>query len=168
MFLVLISLWGCSATAPGDYDPSGTYHGKVVDAETGESLKGAVVVVVWYKKPAISMNGPQYFHKAVEVLTDTDGNFSVDASRGIDWNPGTYLLKKPSFVIFKPGFAAFAQGHGPSRSRKEWKEMFDRLHAKERVVVELLKLKSRKKLMKFTSPGELGFLFGVPYEKYLM
>jgi len=143
LFLVLISLWGCSATAPGDYDPSGTYHGEVYDMETGKPIEGAVVVVLWDKRPLLAMNGPEYLHKAVEGLTDAEGEFSIDAWRGIDLNPGTYVIRKPRLVIFKPGYAPFPDTHGytPGRSSEEWSEIYDRLYAKEWVTIDLLPLK---------------------------
>src|SRR5438552_10149675 len=50
--------WAGSATA--------TYHGTVVDAETGTPLQGASVTVVWVKRPVIAMDGPEYFHEARE------------------------------------------------------------------------------------------------------
>ena len=40
----------------------------VVDEETGKLLEGAVVVVIWHKKPMVSMDAPEYFHDAKEAL----------------------------------------------------------------------------------------------------
>ena len=84
-----------------------SYHGTVVDAESKAPLEGAVVVVVWRRKPVFAMDGPQYFHNAREVLTDAGGRFSIDARPGIDWNPFTYVLTPPRIVIVKPGYGAF-------------------------------------------------------------
>jgi hypothetical protein len=38
-----------------------TYRGRVLDADTGEPLEGAVFVITWHKKPFMTMDGPQYF-----------------------------------------------------------------------------------------------------------
>ena len=62
---------------------------KVVDAETGQPLEGAVFVIVWNKKLAVSMNGSRDFHSAKEALTDANGEFLVYGSPGLDWNPFT-------------------------------------------------------------------------------
>ena len=161
LFLVLISLLGCSATAPGQSDTSGSYHGKVVDAETDGPIEGAVVVVLWYKKPAISMNGPQDLHKVVEVLTDAEGKFSVDASRGIDWNPGTYVRKEPWIAIFKPGYGPFPRAHVSDRSI----EQIERSLIKEGAILRLPKLKTKNELRKFTEPGDMMIFIIVPYER---
>ena len=127
------------------------YHGSVVDSETKAPLQGAVVVVVWHRKPIVTMDGPQYFHKAVEALTDAEGKFSVDASPGIDWNPFTYVLKEPRIAIFKPGYGPFPVAHVSPRSVKDLKEAL----LGEGALVELPRLKTKEELLKFTSPGNL-------------
>ncbi|MGH7407066.1 MAG: carboxypeptidase-like regulatory domain-containing protein, partial [Candidatus Methylomirabilales bacterium] len=128
-----------------------TYHGTVVDAETKAPLEGAVVVVVWHRKPIVTMNGPQYFHKAVEVLTDAAGKFAVDASPGIDWNPFTYVLKEPLIVIFMPGYGPFPWAHVKTKSVRELKEAI----RTEGATIALPKLKSKEDLRKFSSIGSL-------------
>jgi len=70
-----------------------------------------VFVIVWEKKGAISMNGAQDFHSAKEALTDAKGEFSVDGSPGIDWNPFTYVVKNPKIAIYMPGYGPYPVGH---------------------------------------------------------
>src|SRR5262245_61401337 len=75
------------------------YHGQVVDEETGQPLSGAVVTVIWYTTPVVSMERTRSFLSAQEALTDSDGKFSLLASPAIDWNPFTYVRKPPEVVI---------------------------------------------------------------------
>jgi uncharacterized membrane protein len=75
-FTVLLSLMVLLWFGSPSIVSAETYHGKVVDAETGEPLKGAVVAVVWHKKPILAMGGINYFHNARETLTDSEGRFS--------------------------------------------------------------------------------------------
>lgn len=136
---------------------TGTYHGTVVDAETKAPLEGAVVAVMWYRKPLVSMNGPGYFHRAREVLTDAEGKFAVNASPGIDWFPFTYVVREPIVVILKPGYRPF-----PRVARvAELKEAM----LKEGAVVELQKLKTREELREFSDTGAMGIITLVPHDR---
>src|SRR5205823_3992858 len=84
-----------------------TFLGKVVDAKTGEPLEGAVVVVIWSRY----LNRPELYllphpgsgsllYKAVEGLTDSRGEFSVDVSSGLILSK----LHSRQVVIVKPGY----------------------------------------------------------------
>lgn len=133
------------------------YHGKVVDAETEQPLEGSVVVVVWYKKPLISMDGPTYFHDAKEVLTDAKGEFSLDGSPAIDWNPFTYLLKQPDIVIYKPGYGPLTGAY--PRSLQNIQESL-----KKGAVVKLPRLKTGEEQVRFADISPLG-LTPAPFER---
>ena len=158
LFVILALGWGVHAFAAASYGAA-TYRGTVIDAETKAPLEGAVVVVIWYKKPLITMDGPLYFHNAKEVLTDAEGKFSVDASPGINWNPLTRVMKDPNIyridpddpgiypvvVIFKPGYGPFPDAQVSPPSDREAKQAMLR----DGAVVELPRLKTRKELIKF-------------------
>lgn len=160
LFIVLSLMWACSPLASSS-DKGLAYHGKVVDAETGEPIEGAVVVVVWYKKPHVTMDGPTYFHNAKEVLTNGEGIFSIDSSPGIDWSPFTYVREEPRIVIFKPGYGPFPRAHVREMSIEQTKNRL----LKEGAVIKLPRIKSKEELRKFTSPERLGLLSVVPYEQ---
>ena len=136
------------------------YRGKVVDAETGQPLEGAVFVIVWYKKPFITMNGPQDFHSAKEALTDAKGEFLVDGSPGIDWNPFTYIKNDPSIVIFMPGYGPFPVGHVKELPTGELEKAMTGAGA----VIKLPKLKSQQEMRRYTYPGSMRILSDTPYE----
>jgi hypothetical protein len=57
-------------------------QGTVVDAETGEPLEGAVIVVVWYSRilDPLCMDSCYKFHDATEAVSDGRGDFSVDVT----------------------------------------------------------------------------------------
>jgi hypothetical protein len=150
--LILIVLWGLLLVACSS-SRGAAYHGKVVDAETGEPIEGAVVVVAWHKKPFLAMDGPQYFHNAREVLTDAGGKFSVDASPGIDWNPLTYVVKPPWIAIFKPGYGPFPIGHVREVSIEETKQTL----LEKGAVIKLPRLRIEDELRKYVSPSDLLF-----------
>lgn len=163
-FLVLIVLWaiyilGQFVTQLGD---DGAYHGTVVDAETGKPLEGAAVVVVWKRRPFIALDMHKYFLNAKETLTDTDGNFSVDASPGINWSPFTYPLKEAnSIVIFKPGYGPFPVEHvSPRYVLESGKKRLLKFSERDQLLlkgttVKLRRLKTEEELKRFTSPGVL-------------
>ena len=157
---LLVSLVVCAMCIVGQAiaAESESYHGTVLDAETEEPLEGAVVVVLWFKKTYLSMDGPQYFHKGTEVLTDTNGKFSVDTSPGINWNPFTFMVKDPWIVIFKPGYAPLTPTYAVSL--KLGADMYDKL--KQGAVVRLPKLKSREDLREFSHLGAVGITDNVP------
>lgn len=137
---------------------AGSFHGTVVDADTKKPLKGAVVVVVWYRKPIISMDGPQYFHKAIEVLTDAHGKFSVTSKPGIDWNPLTFVLEHPHIVIFKPGYGPYPYEHVKPRDaivngqvvRLNWEQ-----ELLKGTMVELPKLRNENERTKYRDVNDL-------------
>ena len=169
LFLPTLAV-GLLTLAPASYGGT-AYHGTVVDSGTVAPLQGAVVVVVWHRKPIVTMDGPQYFHRAVEVLTDADGKFSVDASPGIDWNPFTHVLKEPRITIFKPGFGPFPVAHvSPPRFVERFGQKY-RVGLNELneellrgAVVALPKLKTGDELRKFTDPAHMLISTLVPPE----
>src|SRR5436309_7570496 len=73
-----------AATVPPEEEghlrgPQGPYRGRVIDAQTKKPISGAIVVAVWYIDMPALVQRNQVFFDAMEVLTDTDGYFVVDA-----------------------------------------------------------------------------------------
>jgi hypothetical protein len=170
-FILLLVLLAASLAIAPRADAAEAYHGTVIDAETKKPIEGAVVVVVWYRKPVVSMDGPQYFHNAFEVLTDVEGKFSITADPGIDWNPLTFVLRRPSIAIFKPGYGPFPVAHVSPRTvmrfgeehRLDLQELNDELL--KGTVVELQQLRKKEELREFTSPGAMWISTVVPHER---
>src|SRR5262245_23806850 len=74
--LVLAVFLGWNAIVPLAIR-SATYHGKVVDEETGNLIAGAVVTVIWYQSPIIQMAQTRSYLNAQETVTGNDGSFSL-------------------------------------------------------------------------------------------
>jgi hypothetical protein len=100
--IIVGAMWASDSLA-------GAYHGKVIDADPGEPLSGAVAVVSWMRRPIVTMDGPAYFHDTKEALTNGEGLFSIDSRPRIDWNPFTYV-PPPMVIVFKPGYEPLAPG----------------------------------------------------------
>ncbi len=66
------SLPGCFYYA---YHYDGPYEGRVVDAETGEPIEGAVVLGIWKTFTPTVAGAVHQFHDAEERVTDMDGEF---------------------------------------------------------------------------------------------
>jgi hypothetical protein len=139
-----------------------TYHGQVIDAETGKPLEGAVVVVIWHTEPRIAMDPPEYFHDAKEALTDAQGNFRLEASPAINWNP-LMAIKDPNIVIFQPGYEPFALLRTLTRQGFKSFEDVDQAFQKG-ATIKLPKLKTQEEVRKFSGFGDLG-IGGVPFDK---
>jgi len=158
LFSILMILLGCGST--GIVWPQ-TYRGRVVDANTVEPLEGAVVAIVWYKRPFITMNGPAYFHSATEGFTDPNGEFAVNGSPGIILNPFTSIEERPYIAIFKPGYGPFPVAHLRERPLDEMREAM----LKEGVVVKLPKLQTQQEMRSYGGPANMRIPPDVPYEE---
>jgi hypothetical protein len=107
---VLLLVAGVSARAqrPRDHPylegPEGPYHGRVVDAETGSPLAGAVVVAVWSRERVLPFHLSTVFHAAREALTGPDGTWVLDGRDVEERAPARTL--PPSFDAYYPGYAA--------------------------------------------------------------
>jgi len=86
----------------------GPYHGRVVDAETGAPLAGAVVVAVWDRRRNGLAHSYTVRYTARETLTDPDGRFVLDVRALEEWAPTT--TEPPTFRVFAPGYAYYRQG----------------------------------------------------------
>ena len=91
-FLLFLNSTGCAGYYP---DMTGT----VVDAETGQPIEGAVVLVEWTKKVGIGDYHTESV-KVVEVVTDEKGKFKVT---GIV-KP---FIEPPDMTIYKKGYVAW-------------------------------------------------------------
>jgi hypothetical protein len=85
------------------------YIGRVIDAETGQPLEGAVVVGKWERERVALFHGTIVRYKARDVLTGRNGEFVLDARTLENWAPRGTL--RPIFTIFLPGYAASGTSH---------------------------------------------------------
>ena len=101
MTLVLV-VEGCTIT-----HKFGPFYGKVVDAETGEPIEGAAVVV-WFSTKSPSMGGTVWkIADAVEALTDAKGEFRIPPHRINLFKAMASWDDECQVSIFKPGYAVY-------------------------------------------------------------
>ena len=83
------------------------FRGKVMDAETRDPIKGAVVVVMYYSYPIISGpgGGSAYIINVKETLTDDNGIFRIPSYTTFI-NPNS-VEDRADFIIYKPGYLNF-------------------------------------------------------------
>ncbi len=73
--------------------------GKVVDAETGQPIEGAVVLVEWTRTKGIGLTHTESY-KVVEVISDKNGKITI----GGVLNP---LVNPPRITVYKKGYVAW-------------------------------------------------------------
>jgi hypothetical protein len=79
----------------------GPFRGQIVDAETGQPIAGAVVLVVWWEAVPTPVQTNRKFYDAREAVTDGEGRFEVPR------RPPPFF----SFQIFPPQISYFAAGY---------------------------------------------------------
>lgn len=77
----------------------GALQGKIVDAETGEPIEGAVAMAEWTRTKGFG-NTYTVSVKVSEAVSDKEGNFELDSC----YSP---FVNKPSLTIYKKGYAAW-------------------------------------------------------------
>ncbi len=97
----------------------GPFMGKVVDAETGEPIEGAAVLISFYIETG-TMGGTVYtFLDAVETLTDSQGEFRFAPKRINRFHIFSSWSDDCQISIFKPGYSAYP---GHSQAYSSWEK----------------------------------------------
>jgi len=87
----------------------GTNRGKVIDEATGEPIEGVVILAVWKKGQPTIAGTKHKFYDAMEVVTDKDGEFSIEGMGlkldrpGLPF-PGFADIENMQIFIFKAGY----------------------------------------------------------------
>ena len=102
--LVIGSLCGCAGT-----HEFGPYSGRVVDKETNEPIEGAVVFIRFFTKEGHFAGSTSYYADAVEVLTDSKGEFTIPVQKLSNFQIGRWWDKQGHAMVFKPGYGCFPQ-----------------------------------------------------------
>jgi len=115
-----------------------TFSGRVIDADTGEPIEGAVVVVYWYSERPSILGDNTELEDVKETLTDKNGNWTIVGKKGRSSPPVPFFIilgvttfrytKEPEFIIFKPGYCSWPNGFSidacKDRIRVEGSERF--------------------------------------------
>ncbi len=120
----------------------GPYHGKVVDAQNGEPIEGAVVLVGFHTKGGSVGGWVHHFLDAVEVITNEKGEFRIPAQRYTGFKFMRIWDKQCDALIFSPGYGAYP-GHKVSYSEPEYNPSWTLLE-NTHVTFYLPKLLTRK------------------------
>jgi hypothetical protein len=154
--LLLILIFGLTIPV-SDAGAAGPWHGRVIDAETGQPLEGAVVLAFWTRSEA-SLGGwvATEYYASEEVVTGADGRFLIH----FRWSYTVPLLVKvqgPEWRIFKAGY-----GQWRYRDAAEW-ERFER---GGELTVDLAHLKTPEERLAFLRQPVVDILASiVPAER---
>ncbi len=83
--ILILSAWSVLSllvwVLPCGDDPGdakwGPFRGRIVDADTGEPIPGAAVVVVWMEHVPNPVQGQERFYDALAAVTDFGGRFEI-------------------------------------------------------------------------------------------
>lgn len=94
--VVLLVAAGCR-TGPEQWGP---FRGQVVDAETGQPIEGAHVMVLWARERPALLHLSYTFYDAEETTTNADGSFQIPRRTRFM----TAFVTEPAFSVFAPGY----------------------------------------------------------------
>ena len=95
LFVILI-IFDCAYGIRYD----GPYSGRVIDADTGQPIEGAVILGVWYREIVTPGGATHNFYDAKEIVTDKKGDFTLSGQ-------GLLVLSNiipMDVLIFKAGY----------------------------------------------------------------
>ena len=78
----------------------GEITGIVVDAETGQPIEGAVILVEWTNAKGVPGMSYTESYKVVEVVTDKEGKASIE-------EVSSPLVSAPRVTVYKKGYVAW-------------------------------------------------------------
>lgn len=77
----------------------GTLKGKVIDAETGEPIEGAVAIAEWTKTKGLGLTYTKSM-KVVEAVSDKEGNIELEGCYSPFVNPPHLTIYKKDYVAW--------------------------------------------------------------------
>ncbi len=101
--LLTALLCGSSGLAPARAEEKwGPFRGKIVDAETGQPIQGAVVLMIWLRLVDVLIATKTEFYDAREAVSGPDGTFEIPRL-----NPPFFRFNIVTYgpKIFAPGYA---------------------------------------------------------------
>jgi hypothetical protein len=84
----------------------GPFRGRIVDVETGQPIRGAAVLVIWWEEVYTPVQTNTKFYEAREAVTDADGRFEVPRLTPPFF---TFRIREPQVTYFAAGYVAEAE-----------------------------------------------------------
>ncbi len=138
------------------------FHGRIVDAETDRPLAGAVVTVIWARSSYLGYEpSPREFLSAQETVTDSVGNFTLQASSGLNWEPFS-LRSEPWIVMYQPAYEPLVKYNFGRHGFETPGVLVDAL--KSGATVRLRKLRSEE-IRKYADLGAVLLSLSPPFER---
>jgi hypothetical protein len=144
---------------------------QVVDADTGQPVQGAIVLVVfslWPERGLGNIPRSKVFRDSQEVVTNHDGRFEVSGP----WDSRSWFTE--GVFIFKPGYGPW-RFHGEdkapnpleaSRAYSAWRQDTWERFVGTGVVIELRPLRTREERLKYMEQGwDVRDKLGVGYDR---
>jgi hypothetical protein len=139
LFIILNA--GCTIT-----HEFGPFMGKVVDAETGEPIEGAVILIVFSLESSSLGGSVNSFADAIETLTDAQGEFKFTPKRINFFKMNASWDDNCQVSIFKPGYGAYPGHH---QAYSSWNKKQSRLIPEDEYITyylpRLATIEERKK-----------------------
>ncbi len=106
IIICVLFVYGCEGVLfPLPYRSLAPFEGKVIDAETKEPIKGAVVLGLYYYETYSVAGSSSHLKDGQESLTDEKGEFKLPRKRR--WFALNRGYPEGTLVIFKPGYGVF-------------------------------------------------------------
>ena len=96
---LLLSLLVMTSGCRGGAEQWGPFRGQVVDAETGQPISGAHVMVMWVREPP-SLHVTEQLYDAQETVTDANGRFELTRETRLL----TAFVRRPEIAVFSPSY----------------------------------------------------------------
>lgn len=145
LHLILAAL--LALAAPPAADAAGPWKAQIVDAETGQPIADAVIVLVWVKRFWSFPHYGRAVHDAAEAVSDADGRISIPARNLSTWVPLTWI-ESPWIDVFRAGYGRWRFKGSPDWDKSDWDAYRERVKGaldqfeKDGVVIELAPVKS--------------------------
>ncbi len=131
-----------------------TYQGRVIDADTKESIEGAVVVAYWWEEKGAFLGSLERLKDVKETLTSRDGKWSITGPESdkkkivrsmLSVIAIVWAIRDPGFIIFKPGYCPWPSGFSIDACKDKVRpERTDQIMEGKTVEFELPKLTNKQ------------------------
>ena len=121
--LVVLLLAAGAAWMLWPVPPSGPWRAQIVDAETGQSVEGVIVLAIWDRKSFGWPHPDREHYDAEELVSDHDGRVVI-AARHLPRATPLHVVIGPIVTMFKSGYGVWRfRRAGGLRDAKEWADL---------------------------------------------